>query len=112
MQKHGLSMCSNYTNMTFNDAVLPMCTNTAKGLRLVSKFDCFSKSLAVKNLIITVDMLNASTKMSCKSFQLNFRLKSSDRIGRFLEVTSEEMTYVITTNRGTGVATFAFSDIA
>ena len=103
MQKHHASMSGDYPDVTFNDSILPVSTDSTELLRLIRILNRLHEGFTVENLIVAVDVIDTSIVSLGEGFKANFGLESGDCVSRLLEMTPEELTGMIAPEHGTGV---------
>jgi hypothetical protein len=72
VQKHSPSFGGEVSDVPFHRAVLPVRTNSAKGVLLLSGLAALDKSGLGENAIVGMDVLYFAIKASCKLLIFNF----------------------------------------
>ena len=65
-------MCGNDANVSFDDAILPMGTNTTKWLLLVTGNDMIFKSLCREDTVVAVDVFYVNIVLLCIDLKIFF----------------------------------------
>ena len=62
MEKHSPSMRGDNANVAFNDAVLPMGTDTGEGMRLSTSFNVCDEFSRSKHTVVGMNVLDRDSK--------------------------------------------------
>jgi len=95
MQKHGSCMGCDDAYVSFDHAILPVCTDAAKGVALAANIEVLGKVSGGEDTIIRMNMFDLDIK-TCSEIFIGF-LGKDGFLGScsFLQVAKEEFTVVV-----------------
>ena len=76
MQKHGMGKGCDYTNVPFNDSILPVSINSTEQFLLITCIKMIAESLGCEDPLVTMDVLHTDVVSFCKHFEIFLGFKS------------------------------------
>ena len=76
VQEHGTDSCCDYTNVPFDDSILPVSANSTEQLLLITCVEMVTKGLGCKDPIVTMNVLHMDIVSFWEQFKIFLGFKS------------------------------------